>query len=105
VAAHPPNSTPPDALRPRFSVARIVIVPTTLGVAPLRASGMKFARNWRLPAMWWRGRVRICLHPCSGVSAVGDGEQALCSFDSFQLVHAAVLEAEAGAGDDVLDRL
>ena len=40
-----------------------------------------------------------------GVSAVGDGEEALCSVDSFQLVHAAVLEPEAGAGDDVLDRL
>ena len=45
------------------------------------------------------------LHPCSGVSAVGDGEEALCSVDSFQLVHAAVLEPEAGAGDDILDRL
>ena len=45
------------------------------------------------------------LHHCSGVLAVGDGEEALCAVDSFQLVHAAVIEPEAGAGGDVLDRL
>jgi hypothetical protein len=48
-------------------------------------------------------RIRLC--NLALVSAVGDREQALCAVDSFQFVHAAVIEPEAGAGDDVLDRL